>query len=546
MDQWDQNFNRGENPSEQPSQGDGQEQQSQTGQPQVWRVPPQQEGGYQAPFAAQGQPDMGSGQKDASQYSADSSVNEGWQSGQAQQPTHPERPADYQWNFDQYEQARSGRPKHKKRGLVVFAGLLGVILMVSLVSMASIGIYSSLTNAAPAAPQQSETTSQPEEQEPQEWMELQDKPETQEETLPDGKLTNEQIIEQVSPSVVAITSYVQTQGYQAQGMGSGIILREDGYIVTNAHVVQGAMGISVQLSDGETSYEARVIGSDAQTDLAVIKVDATGLPTATFGNSDQVKMGEKVLAIGNPQSMAFAGSVTQGIVSGLNRQVSATDQSTGQVTHYKNLIQTDAAINPGNSGGALVNEYGQVIGINSAKVIASGAEGMGFAIPSNMAQPIVDDLINYGRVTGRVMLGITAQEINEVQARLNQVPTGLLVISTQEGSDISQKGVTPGDIITKINDKEITALQDLTDELEGKQPGDQVKLEIYRAGTQFGEDGRFFEVDVILMEDTGEALQQEETQQPETQEPQQDDGSGNGYGDGYGWYPSPFFWDFFG
>ncbi len=535
MDQQDQNYNTdntGATPPEQPGQG-GQEQ-----QPHVWRVPPQQEGGYQPPFQSQ-QETPSQGQPADGQQPSGGPVHNGWQ-GAPQQP-RPEKPP-YQWDFDQYEQARAARPKHKKRGLVVFAGILGVILAVSLVSMASIAVYTSLV-AAPAAPAEPQAAASSQEQpaassEPQEWMELQDQPQEQEEVLPDGKLTNQQIIRQVSPSVVAITSYVQSQGYQATGMGSGIILREDGYIVTNAHVVEGAMGISVQLSDGKTSYEARVIGADTQTDLAVIKVDATGLTAASFGNSDQVEMGDKVLAIGNPQSMAFAGSVTEGIVSGLNRQVSATDQSTGQVTHYKNLIQTDAAINPGNSGGALVNEYGQVIGINSAKVIATGAEGIGFAIPSNMAQPIVDDLINYGRVTGRVMLGITAQEINEVQARLNQVPTGLLVISTQEGSDISQKGIIPGDIITKVNDKEITVLQDLTDELEGKKPGDQVKLEVYRPSNLPGSQGSFFEVEIALMEDTGEELQPQQ-EQPQQEQPRAQQ-------DPYGWYRSPFFWDFFG
>lgn len=242
---------------------------------------------------------------------------------------------------------------------------------------------------------------------------------------------------------MAITTYVNYQNYQAEGMGSGIIIREDGYIVTNAHVVEGAKGITVQLGDG-TSYEGRLVGSDSKTDLAVVKVDAENLPAATFGNSDQVKMGEKVLAIGNPQSMDFAGSVTQGIVSGLNRQITAGGQNGTTVTHYTNLIQTDAAINPGNSGGALVNEYGQVIGINSAKVIATGAEGMGFAIPSNEVKPIVDDLIAYGRVTGRVRLGIYATEVDEVLARLNHVAHRPLRAVDRGGLRHLQKGRRPG------------------------------------------------------------------------------------------------------
>lgn len=288
--------------------------------------------------------------------------------------------------------------------------------------------------------------------------------------------------------------------------------------MTNAHVIEGAKGITVQLSDG-TSYEGRVVGSDTQTDLAVIKIDAAGLTAAVFGNSDQVKMGEKVLAIGNPQSMAFVGSATQGIVSGLNREVTAGGQNGTAVTHYTNLIQTDAAINPGNSGGALVNEYGQVIGINSAKVAATGAEGMGFAIPSNQAKEIVDDLIAYGRVTGRVRLGIYAIEVDEVLARLNHVPTGLLVQSTEEGSDISSKGVVPGDIITKVDGTEIAGTSDLSEVIEGKKPGDTVELEVYRPSQRPNGEGRFFNITVALMEDMGDTT----AQQPQTQQvPQQE------------------------
>ena len=259
---------------------------------------------------------------------------------------------------------------------MVFGIILGSVLVVSLVSFAGIGIYSTLSRVpAPSAPAADEPTLQvPADNLP--GITIQNKPETAEEILPDGKLTSEQIIEKVSPSVVAITTYVNYQNYQAEGMGSGIIIREDGYIVTNAHVIEGAKGITVQLSDG-TSYEGRVVGSDTQTDLAVIKIDAAGLTAAVFGNSDQVKMGEK-----GPCDR-------QSAVDGICRQRDAGDcfrtQPRGDCRRSERygchaLYQFDSdgrGDQSGNSGGALVNEYGQVIGINSARVAATGAERHG-------------------------------------------------------------------------------------------------------------------------------------------------------------------------
>lgn len=501
----------------------------------VWSVPPQDGQGYRAPYGASSQ-QQGPAPQEPHQYS----TSNGWQRPAS---NTPQRKDSYQWNYAEYEQAQTAKPPRKKKGLMVFSIVMASIVVVSLVSFAGVGIASLMGSRGADNNSQPPSLQVPSSDLP--GMSLQDKPSTVEETLPEGKLTTMQVVQKVEPSIVAITTYIGgSRGYQAEGMGSGIIILEDGYIVTNAHVVEGARGITVTLSDGETKYEGRVIGSDTQTDLAVIKIDATGLPAATFGNSDQIQVGEKVIAIGNPQSLDFAGSVTQGIVSGLNRSLSASDGSGGSVTSYTGLIQTDAAINPGNSGGALVNEYGQVIGINSAKVVATGSDGMGFAIPSNNAKPIVDDLIQHGRVTGRVLLGITVYQIDQVSARLNNIPMGLYVQSTSENSDISRKGVVPGDIITKVNDKEITAQQVLTDEIKDKKPGDSVKLEIYRPGATPAQTGRFFEVTVKLIEDMGTAsadTQQDEQnvygyENPETQPPSGQQPYSDDYSDFFNWF----------
>ena len=207
----------------------------------------------------------------------------------------------------------------------------------------------------------------------------------------------------VGPAVVGITNKAVVRDWfnnpvETQGVGSGVIFREDGYIVTNNHVVSGAKEIIVSLSDGR-SLKGKLIGADELTDLAVVKVDGKDLPTAKFGDSDQIVVGEPAIAIGNPMGLEFRGSVTSGVVSAVNRTLDISDK-------LVKLIQTDAAINPGNSGGALVNADGEVIGINSAKLAASGVEGMGFAIPTNTVQNIIDEIMNKGYVA-RPYLGVS-------------------------------------------------------------------------------------------------------------------------------------------
>lgn len=438
-----------------------------------------------------------SSQQNHEQTPHEFSTSGGWQ----QNSNEPRGNQPYRWNFDELHQAQAAKPKRRNKGLIVFTIILSAVVVISLASVAGVSIYNAVMDNGSDISNTEPSLNVPASELP--GIALQDKPATSEEPLPDGKLTTEQIVEKVSPSIVAITTYLNYGSYQAEGMGSGIIISEDGYIATNAHVVEGAIGITVTMSDGTTKYEARVVGEDSKTDLAVIKIDAKGLSSADFGNSGQIKVGEKVIAIGNPQSMEFAGSVTQGIISGLNRQLTATNADRTSSTTYTKLIQTDAAINPGNSGGALVNEYGQVIGINTAKVSNEDAEGMGFAIATNDAKPIIDDLIQNGRVTGRAMLGITVYPVDISAARLNNVPIGLFVQSTMEKSDVSRKGIVPGDILTKADGVELDSNQALTKVLDEKKPGDTVELEVFRPSARSNVAGKKFTVDVKLIEDMG-------------------------------------------
>lgn len=266
------------------------------------------------------------------------------------------------------------------------------------------------------------------------------------------QMSTAQVVSKVKQSVVAVETY-DLRSVDPSAEGSGIVMSADGYIVTNAHVISGGQKfeVIVTAADGSTkSYDAKVVGSDTRTDLAVLKINATGLTAATFGNSNQIQVGESVLAIGNPGGTEFAGSVTSGIISATNRQISTNGYS-------QSVLQTDAAINPGNSGGALVNMYGQVVGITSSKIEETGYEGMGFAIPINTAKPIVDSLIKSGYVTGRVKLGISVESFTSYQAKLYNMPTGLMVASVDSSSDAATQGIKKYDVITKINNVTVSS-----------------------------------------------------------------------------------------
>ena len=309
------------------------------------------------------------------------------------------------------------------------------------------------------------------------------------EQMDDG-LSTVEIARMVGPSVVCINVY-EPGSISIAGSGSGIILNEEGFIVTNAHVVENTSAITVKLEDGR-EMSAWVVGSDTRTDLAVVKITADDLVPAVFGDSDALQVGERAVAIGNAAG-EFSGTVTQGIISGLNREVTM-ESSNGYVT--MTLIQTSAAINPGNSGGALVNRFGQVIGINSAKLNSAMFEGIGFAIPSAAAQPIVADLIDYGYVKDRVALGVMVIALSPATGPANDLPEqGLYISSIEEYSDLNRHDVTVGDVILKADGVTLVDTADLLDVLETHKPGETVELEIQKHGS-----GTIITIDVELVE----------------------------------------------
>lgn len=300
-----------------------------------------------------------------------------------------------------------------------------------------------------------------------------------------GILTTPEIIQKVIPSVVGLT----TASSSGEGSGSGIIFSEDGYIVTNQHVISGAQAIKVTTSDGQ-EYEAALVGQDEKTDLAVVKINANNLSAAEIGNSDELVQGETVLVIGNPLGETLSGSTTQGIVSALGREIEVE----GRIMHY---IQTDAAVNPGNSGGPLVNQAGLVVGVTSAKISSTYTEGLGFAIPIDEAIPVIEELINNGYVSGRPVIGISGENISQQVALLYNLPQGVYVRYIEPGSGAYDAGIQQGDIITGINGTKITTISELNNQRDNYKAGETVTLTVYR-------NGNVFEIDVALGEATKE------------------------------------------
>ena len=310
------------------------------------------------------------------------------------------------------------------------------------------------------------------------------------------ELTTVEIGKLVGPAVVGISTIVETQTYsffghsgvsESEGSGSGIIISADGYIVTNNHVIEGAKTIKVILNNSK-EYEARVIGADSKTDLAVIKIEAKDLPVAVMGDSDMLEAGERCVAIGNPLGQELAGSLTQGIISALNRTLTVDN-----VTYT--LIQTDAAINPGNSGGALVNAYGEVIGINTVKVSSSQIEGLGFAIPANNAKPIIQDLINHGYVKGRPQIGVSLIYVTEQEANYYNIPAaGLFVSDVSAGSGAETAGIKKGDVILKCNGEAVKSSTEINAIRDKFKAGETITLTVNR-------DGSIMDIKVVLTEE---------------------------------------------
>ena len=284
----------------------------------------------------------------------------------------------------------------------------------------------------------------------------------------------------VSPSVVVVTTeQIVTDNYfwggqqVLSGAGSGVILTTDGYIVTNYHVVEGAQQITVTLHDDST-YTATVVGSDQQSDIALLKIDATGLTPAVLGDSDSVQVGAVVIAVGNPMG-TLGGTVTDGIVSALNRDISVEGNE-------MTLMQTSAAISPGNSGGGLFNTNGELIGIVNAKYSDEDAEGLGFAIPVNTMKTVVQDLLENGYVTGRPALGITVITVGDVQTAMQYGVSslGVYVNSVDEGSGAEAAGMKAGDRIVSIGTQLVESTDDVTNALKSYNVGDVVEVQVDR------------------------------------------------------------------
>ena len=337
-------------------------------------------------------------------------------------------------------------------------------------------------------------------------------------------MAGEDIYKKVNPSVVSVISTTA----EGTGSGSGVIMSKDGYIITNNHVVDGAQSVSVQLSDG-TSLDAEIIGTDEQTDLAVIKVTPTSdLTAAEFGDSDELEPGEYAYAIGSPGGVQFANTITGGRISAINRDLTVNDR-------VMTLIQTDASINNGNSGGALINKYGQVVGITSAKLSGNAfgsatVEGMGFAIPINTAKDIVDELIQNGYVSGRPSIGITGQNVESADGKVS----GVQVYSIDSRAKAASEGLQVGDVITAVDGTPTPDMDKVNELKQDKKAGDKLTLSVYRIST-----GKTLNITITLtdshdLEGDAPNAQTQQSQSSQNDNSQQNDGYGS-----YG-FSSPF------
>ncbi|MBS2971072.1 trypsin-like peptidase domain-containing protein [Metabacillus sp. KIGAM252] len=317
------------------------------------------------------------------------------------------------------------------------------------------------------------------------------------------------IVSRVSSSVVGVINIQQSgfweeeEGSGEAGTGSGVIYKKAGgnaFVVTNHHVIEGATQVEISLSDG-TRIKARILGSDKLTDLAVLQVSSDKIKNvAPFGDSDKVKPGEPSIAIGNPLGLQFAGSVTQGIISGTERAIPIDENGDGQPDWNSEVIQTDAAINPGNSGGALINIDGKVIGINSMKIAESSVEGIGLAIPVNIAKPVIEDLEKYGEVR-RPFLGLSMRSLDEVSSYHQQetlklpksVTKGVVVFESDPISPAGKAGIKQMDVITQMDGKDIKDIIELRKVLYELKPGDTISITYYRSGKKQSVDVRLGE-----------------------------------------------------
>ena len=382
---------------------------------------------------------------------------------------------------------RTGSTKPPKKSGCLFAGILIFLIfaigIISCLGLINIRLWRNIDVSEPNETV-SIVVSDPEEETTQATaitedtsIHIADSPISYENIPQEGGLSLQDIYEKVIDAVVSISCTVPG----GNATGTGVILSTDGHIVTNAHVVEDARAIQVILTDGRT-LDATLIGADRISDLAVLEIKADNLVAAQLGDSSVLRVGDVVVAIGDPLGIAFRGTMTDGIVSAINRNVTVD----GRVM---NLIQTNAALNSGNSGGPLINCYGQVIGINTMKigdsVSSAGVEGLGFAIPSATVSHIVNQLLEQGYVSGRPSLGISGESISRVHQMYYRLPNGLLVNYVEPGSSADRVGIKIGDVLLRVNNTSVSSNDELETALYSYAPGDTVDLLIYRNGKQY-------------------------------------------------------------
>ena len=390
-----------------------------------------------------------------------------------------------------YYRTGSTNPPKARRGLLTFL-LVVVILLVGLVSVLGLlnlrlfqqiktntnaASFQFIDNSSNETPAVSTDNADDTDTDDSVSLQLQETPQAVENVPQEGGLSLQEIYSKAIDAVVSITC--TTSG--GTSTGSGVVIAENGYIVTNAHVVNDAHSLQILFNDGAT-YTARIIGADDLTDLAVLQVDITGLTAAEFGDSASLRVGDTVVAIGDPLGIELRGTMTNGIVSAINRDI-VTEGRT------MTLIQTNAALNSGNSGGPLLNCYGQVIGINTMKMgdhmSFAGVEGLGFAIPSATVKEIVDQLIAQGYVAGRPELGLTMQAVTVFDQMYYRVPQGLYITKVAEGSSADVLGLQAGDILLTFDGQRLTTPEDLQQLLYNYSAGDTVQIALYRYGKQY-------------------------------------------------------------
>ncbi len=398
------------------------------------------------------------------------------------------------WDDSIYGTGRT-RPRKSHAGIIALLLILVIFLsgVVAFLSIMNVRLLSQLSEQPDASQdhpmifsqqgstEPSEEASQPTKSTEPEMGEdsipLVTSPNSQENIPQEGGLSLQEIYVRNLPSVVSITAYSSA----GTSTGTGVILTDDGYIVTNCHVVAGSQSVTVRLHDDST-YSAMLIGDDEISDLAVLYIDADGLTPAQLGDSDSLRVGDTVVAIGDPLGQQFSGSMTDGIVSAINRDMSVNGR-------IMTLIQTNAALNSGNSGGPLINCYGQVVGINTMKIgifaDSAGVEGIAFAIPSTTVRDVAEQLIRQGYVSGRPTLGITGEAVSAFYQHYYRLPAGLYITQVDRDSDAYRKGVDSGDVLLSINNQRVTDMESMNTVLYELDVGDTVEAVIYRAGQQY-------------------------------------------------------------